>query len=111
MIFKCCCLPLDKDFVERFIWVDLWAFLHGWFDGFAGADRFVQKLKDDYDNSQREISFLNSVIVDMQKKVDDLKVSLEVSQASLLGQNITDRHLWVTDFLTKLKTYYSLNRV
>merc|ERR1712071_254972 len=61
-------------------------------DSQPGADRFVQKLKDDYDNSQREISFLNSVIVDMQKKVDDLKVSLEVSQASLLGQNITDRH-------------------
>jgi len=37
---------------------------------------------------QREIKFLNSVIVDMQKKVDNMKMELEVSQASLLGQNI-----------------------
>ena len=38
--------------------------------------------------SQREISFLNSVIVDMQRKADDLKVQLDVSQATLLGQNV-----------------------
>ena len=38
--------------------------------------------------SQREISFLNSVIVDMQRKVDDLKVQLDVSQATLLGHNV-----------------------
>ena len=56
-------------------------------------DQRITQLKDDYDNSQREINFLNSVIVDMQKKVDDLKVQLEISQASLLGQNITERNM------------------
>jgi len=57
------------------------------------VDQRITQLKDDYDNSQREINFLNSVIVDMQKKVDDLKVQLEISQASLLGQNITERNM------------------
>ena len=59
----------------------------------AEVDQRITQLKDDYDNSQREINFLNSVIVDMQKKVDDLKVQLEISQASLLGQNITERNM------------------
>ena len=46
--------------------------------------------------SQREIKFLNSVIVDMQKKVDDMKIQLEISQANLFGQNVAENNLYVT---------------
>ena len=56
------------------------------------ADSRVQELKRDYEMSQREINFLNSVIVDMQKKVDDMKIQLEVSQATLYGQNINENN-------------------
>jgi len=52
------------------------------------VDVTAQKLKEENEMLQREIKFLNSVIVDMQKKVDNMKMELEVSQASLLGQNI-----------------------
>jgi CAP-Gly domain-containing linker protein 1 len=56
------------------------------------ADSRVQELKRDYEMSQREINFLNSVIVDMQKKVDDMKIQLEVSQATLYGQNVNENN-------------------
>lgn len=54
----------------------------------AETDVRIKQLKEDYEMSQREINFLNSVIVDMQRKVDDLKLKLDVSQATLLGQNV-----------------------
>lgn len=56
------------------------------------TDSRIKQLKDENETLQREINFLNSVIVDMQKKVDDLKLKLEVSEATLLGQNIFDDH-------------------
>lgn len=56
--------------------------------GAAETDSQIKQLKEDYEMSQREISFLNSVIVDMQRKLDDLKLKLEVSQATLLGENV-----------------------
>ena len=59
----------------------------------AGSpDSRVNKLKEELENSRREIDFLNSVIVDMQKKLDDMKVKLDVSQATLLGQNVVGDH-------------------
>ena len=48
----------------------------------------IRKLKDDYQQKEQEIKFLNSVIVDMQRKVEDLNLKLEISQATLLGQNV-----------------------
>lgn len=54
----------------------------------ADTDSRVKMLKEDLENSRREIDFLNSVIVDMQKKLDDMKMKLEISQATLLGQNV-----------------------
>ncbi len=54
----------------------------------AETDVRIKQLREDYDMSQKEISFLNSVIVDMQRKLDDLKLKLEISEATLLGKNI-----------------------
>lgn len=51
-------------------------------------DSREQKLKEDLENSRREIDFLNSVIVDMQRKCDELRMQLEISKATLLGQNV-----------------------
>jgi hypothetical protein len=53
----------------------------------ADTDVRIKKFKDDYHQKEQEIKFLNSVIVDMQRKVEDLNVKLEISQATLLGQN------------------------
>ena len=53
------------------------------------SDSRIKRLKEENEMAQREINFLNSVIVDMQKKVDDLKVSLEISQATILGKSVT----------------------
>lgn len=58
----------------------------------AGADAVdtdvrIKKLMEDYEYKEQEIKFLNSVIVDMQRKVEDLSVKLEISHATLLGQN------------------------
>ena len=65
-------------------------------DAQTETDSRVKKLKEDYEMSQREINFLNSVIVDMQKKVDDMKLQLQVSQATLLGQNVNEHGLCVS---------------
>ncbi len=54
----------------------------------ADTDVRIKKFKDDYQQKEQEIKFLNSVIVDMQRKVEDLNVKLEISQATLLGQNV-----------------------
>ncbi|XP_059350316.1 CAP-Gly domain-containing linker protein 1-like isoform X3 [Daphnia carinata] len=54
----------------------------------ADTDVRIKKLMEDYEYKEQEIKFLNSVIVDMQRKVEDLNVKLEISQATLLGQNV-----------------------
>lgn len=56
------------------------------------ADARVRKLQEELENSRREVDFLNSVIVDMQRKLDELKMKLEISQATLLGQSIANEH-------------------
>lgn len=54
----------------------------------ADTDVRFKQLMEEYEHKEQEIKFLNSVIVDMQRKVEDLKDKLEISQATLLGQNV-----------------------
>ncbi|XP_064090073.1 CAP-Gly domain-containing linker protein 1-like isoform X5 [Macrobrachium nipponense] len=44
------------------------------------TDNFFKQLKDEKDQLEGQVAFLNSVIVDMQRKNDELKTRLEVMQ-------------------------------
>ncbi|KAK7075320.1 hypothetical protein SK128_012421 [Halocaridina rubra] len=44
------------------------------------ADNFFKQIKDEKDQLEGQVNFLNSVIVDMQRKNDDLKTRIEILQ-------------------------------
>uniref|UniRef100_A0A4W5RRY8 CAP-Gly domain containing linker protein 1 n=1 Tax=Hucho hucho TaxID=62062 RepID=A0A4W5RRY8_9TELE len=57
----------------------------------ASGDAALNQLKEDKETSESQIEFLNSVIVDLQKKNEDLKGKLEkMAEASLNGNNASD---------------------
>uniref|UniRef100_A0A8C7LVR5 CAP-GLY domain containing linker protein 1a n=1 Tax=Oncorhynchus mykiss TaxID=8022 RepID=A0A8C7LVR5_ONCMY len=57
----------------------------------TSGDAALNQLKEDKETSESQIEFLNSVIVDLQKKNEDLKGKLEkMAEASLNGNNASE---------------------
>ncbi|KAK2714776.1 CAP-Gly domain-containing linker protein 1-like isoform X2 [Artemia franciscana] len=61
-------------------------------ESYQGTDEQTLMLRESKKNLEQQVSFLNSVIIDMQKKNENLKTEMEILRATLMGHGVTDHN-------------------
>lgn len=61
--------------------------------GLGNSESEILKLKKECEESKNQIDFLNSVIVDLQKKNDKMKVKVEVMEMGIPSNEADDYNL------------------
>lgn len=60
------------------------------------ADPSSKQVVEEREAAQGQINFLNSVIVDMQRKNEELKARVEILETGILPADADELQLWVT---------------